>query len=247
MAHGKTNHKKGGRQRKAQQPATIELNADAPVQENGLRESAITELTPSSAATLRALPPETSRPISPAVVEVPPTIPLKVSAKLWLKRTWRKISVVGAVSFAISLAAFWPRLTVTLDNTNPTNLFSSRILVVNQTPMVPLHVETVAVGLCQAVTEGELDSFHSCAEGRFFAITTPEMENFWLESDASAGYPLNKIINLGPGAQLTGADIAIQVTYRWWVIPWPLHKAFRYVTRWNGVHQLEWYPRSFDD
>jgi hypothetical protein len=154
---------------------------------------------------------------------------------------------LGFVSLAVALLIFWPRLKISVNGEDPVNPFSGQITIENDTPLLSLRIEKVGVGICQAVTEpASFDLSYHCDSDRLKGFSVEQWSDFRLEADKQSQFPLDKILRVREGAKISGADIAVWVTYRWWIIPVPLRRSYRFVALPDANGLLRWYARASD-
>jgi hypothetical protein len=156
--------------------------------------------------------------------------------------------LLGAVSLLVTLSVFWPRPTIAFSAPSiPDDPYTASVTLTNSTLIIPLHDVTAGVGICQSVTEPQqFDYDFHCNTERLLTITVPEWSHLHLAADESLGIPVGKIIRLGPGTRLSGADLAIKVSYHWWFVPITFHRSFRFVTRRDFGADLHWYARPVE-
>jgi hypothetical protein len=158
------------------------------------------------------------------------------------------ITIVGGISAALALL---PRMTVEVSEpADRYNIFSSSFTITN-TNFIPLEHVTAMLAL------GHIDYGNNRMHisGSKSPEVNPEFSSplftdGWndhrLSMDEKFAITLSDILDSGFGRDLTGADIAILVRYKPWIIPWQRQKLFRFKAHKQSDGQFTWYPATVD-
>ena len=147
-------------------------------------------------------------------------------------------TLVGGVAAAL---VFLPRISVVpADPVDSSNPFSASFTITN-TNFIPLRDVNVSLGVGQISTEpAQLDpNFNPSFETRF--STGPEWSNHELQMDERFTITPTDSVRIGPPARLSGADIAIVVSYKPWFLPLRREKIFRFIAKKQTNGQFYWY------
>jgi hypothetical protein len=156
---------------------------------------------------------------------------------------------MGIVGLIISVLIFWPRVTLEYgEPVDPENSLSATFTVVNSTFIVPLQDVAVKMGVCQIMFgSNPLNLRGRCNNSDPITWSKPEWYHHRLTADERYGISFGDLINPGPGAKLSGADVSVVVTYQWWFIPIKCRKVYRFVTRVQSDGKLHWYSQPLDE
>jgi hypothetical protein len=138
-----------------------------------------------------------------------------------------------------ALVTFLPRVSVSRSEpVDPSNPFSASFTITNES-FIPLRDVGAAMGLGQIVTEpAGMSRFKPDFSSR---ITSEDWNGHALQMDEKFTITPSTIFALAPGAQLSGADVVIAVTYRPWILPFKREKLSRFVTHRQTNGRLYWY------
>ena len=140
----------------------------------------------------------------------------------------------------VALLTLLPRVSVTpSDPVDPINPFSASFTITNN-GFVPLSSVDALLGIGQVATAPALldPNFVPNFESR---IVRPEWKNHNLKVDESFTITPADIFGLAPGDRLGGADIAIVVSFKIWIIPIKREKIYRFIARKQTNEQFYWY------
>jgi hypothetical protein len=144
-----------------------------------------------------------------------------------LGNTWTVI--VGAATL-VGLFAIWPRVSMTpADPADPQDPFSERFTITNS-GIVRLY--DVSVAICVGQIIAEPSPFVPAKTFRLpcSTIQSEEWTHHTLRTDEPFTVSTQGIFVAGPGAKLSGADIAVRVTYQAFFLPFHQQAVFRFVT-----------------
>ena len=151
-------------------------------------------------------------------------------------------TLVGAAIAAYSLL---PRVTVDSSvPVDPNNPLSASFTVINSS-YYPLYNVRVMLGIGQIVTGSKkLDpNFIPSFESR---LTRPDWMQKRLAVDERYTITIGDMFRLGNGVSMSGADIAVVIMYRPWIIPIDREKVLRFVTKKQTDGRLYWYSRPIE-
>jgi hypothetical protein len=154
------------------------------------------------------------------------------------------IILAVATIFGAGIAALVLLPRVVVDSSvpvDPSNPLSSSFTIIN-TGYIPLRDINISIGIGQIVTEpAQIDpNFIPSFKSR---LIRPEWMHHRLYMDDRFTITIGDIFSLGPSIRLSGADIAIVVSYNPWFIPIKKEKILRYVTKKQTDGRLYWYSR----
>ncbi len=169
--------------------------------------------------------------------------------KITAIQTKKRIPLIGLIlgtatilGAAIAVLTLIPRPIVDPSGpVDPSNPFSSSFTITNMS-FIPLEGLNVYVGLGRVVTEpAQMDQN---IEPDFKAqLARSEWTNHRLSMDERFTITIGDLFSIGDGVRLSGADIAIVVSYHPWIIPLRREKVFRFVTKRQTDGRLYWYSR----
>jgi hypothetical protein len=145
-------------------------------------------------------------------------------------------TILGGIA---AILVFLPRVTVSAsDPPDPANPMSAAFTITN-TNFIPLRSVDAALGIGQIMTlPAEPDpNFLPSFESR---IDMPGWKGHDLDMDERFTMTPSDLFKLSPGA-LGGADIAIVVSYKPWILPWRREKVFRFIAKRQTNGQFYWY------
>lgn len=148
-------------------------------------------------------------------------------------------TILGA---AIAVLSLLPRPIVDpYGPVDPSNPFSASFTITNIS-FIPLEDLNVSMGLGQVVTEpAQINP--NFVPNFMSRLARPEWANHRLSMDEKFTITIGDLFSFGGEAKLSGADIAIVISYRPWIIPLRREKIFRFVTKRQTDGQLYWYSR----
>lgn len=173
-------------------------------------------------------------------------MPKKKKHKKQPKKRISMLSIILAVATllgtALAAVALLPRIIVDSSvPVDPNNPMSASFTIINSS-VIPLENIRVALGIGQIVTGSkQIDpNFIPSFESR---IARTNWNHRRLSVDERYTVTIGDIFQLGAGVNLSGADIAIVVTYNPWFIPINRDKVVRFVTKMQTDGRLYWYSR----
>src|ERR1700687_4679277 len=159
--------------------------------------------------------------------------------------------VLGICTLLGGLAAvitFLPRVTITpSDPVDPGNPFSVSFTVTNASFIpIPLNNVSVRVSVGQILAEPLPFNPPRKFEWGSGGITRPEWSGHKLEMDERFTITLQGMFGMAKEppyipAKLSGADMAMIVKYKPWLVPFEREKPFRFVTHPQSKRVLYWY------
>jgi hypothetical protein len=148
----------------------------------------------------------------------------------------------------VALLSFVPRVTiVSTGSVDAENPFSVGFTITNTSPMpVPLNDVNVRVSIGQSLTEPLPFKPPRKFTSADTAFTFQDWVGHKLQIDESFTITLVHLIALGKvppyvPARLSGADVALIVEYRPWILPWHVRRIQRFVTARQSDGKLYWY------
>ncbi len=146
-------------------------------------------------------------------------------------------TIVGGIAAAL---AFLPRVTVVpSDPVDALNPFSASFTITN-TNFIPLQDVSICLGMGQIATfPAQIDpNLTPTFESR---LMIPQWKNHDLRIDDNITITIVDLINVTSPANLNGADIAIIVSYKPWILPFRREKIFRFLARKQTNGLFYWY------
>jgi hypothetical protein len=152
-------------------------------------------------------------------------------------------TLVGGIAAA---ATFLPRISVIpSDPVDPNNPFSVSFTITNSN-FVSLRDVGARIALGQIMAEPLPFNPPKTLEYGSGGITRPEWNHHKLGMDERFTITTQGIFGMLPGAKLSGADLAIVVSYKPWIIPLRREAAFRFITHRQSNGNLYWYSHPID-
>lgn len=152
------------------------------------------------------------------------------------------LAIATILGTAITVLSLLPRVIVDSSvPVDPSNTFSASFTITSAS-LVPLEDINVYIGIGQVVIEpAQINpNFIPDFTSRLFR---PEWMHHRLSVDDRFTITIGDIFGLGFGTRLSGADIAIVVSYKPWILPLRREKVFRFVTKRQTDGRLYWYSR----
>ncbi len=152
------------------------------------------------------------------------------------------LAVVTLLGTALAALILLPRIIVDASvPVDPKNPLSASFTIINSS-IIPLENINVALGIGQIVTGSkQIDpNFIPSFESR---IARTDWKHRRLSMDERYTITIGDIFHLGPEVNLSGADVAIVVSYNPWILPIRKEKVLRFVTKQQTDGRLYWYSR----
>jgi len=159
-------------------------------------------------------------------------------------------TLLGGLAAAIT---FLPRVTITpADPVDPNNPFSVSFIVTNASfiPVTLNHV-SVRVVLGQIIAEPLPFNPPKKFEVGSGGFTRPEWSEHSLRMDERFTVTLQGMFGMAKEppyipAKLSGADLAMAITYEPWFLPWHRETAFRFTTHRQSNNAVYWYSTPLE-
>ena len=180
-----------------------------------------------------------------AMLPLQPQVFLAAIAMFW---KWILTVFVGILALFLTI---YPRVTV-VDGApiNTDNALTSQFFVTNNS-ILPLHNLAVGIGLCRIIVSmANGGTVNIAAENKEDACRTYDRVSLTAAAWRRKRFRVDERFAVSPADMLPGvdrdrvfyADIGIQVSYRWWFIPWRFSRIFRFQTRIGPDDKPHWYP-----
>jgi hypothetical protein len=146
-------------------------------------------------------------------------------------------TIVGGLAAAL---AFLPRVSVVpSDPVDINNPFSASFTITNMN-YIPLREVSVSFNLGQIATAPAQYS-NNLVSTFNTGFKSPKWKRHTLTMDEKYTITPGDIFTLPPSVQISGADIAIAISFRPWILPFTRKKVFRFIAKKQTNGYFYWY------
>jgi hypothetical protein len=162
---------------------------------------------------------------------------------------WWQLTIAISVIVAIvagALFLFPPRVTVDSSGAFDASDPLSTSFVIKNTWVLPLRGVMPFVGHCEFRVTSHITLEGDCSTSRGSSrFVVPSWGSRNLDVDEKFSIALASVFNT-PAGTFSGGDITIGVTFRPWIIPYPIERMFRFVAQKQRDGRFSWVPQALD-